>query len=305
MFEIFRPGLKIDFVGKAKVAVGISIALITLSLLSMVVRGFNWGIDFRGGILLQAKFDRDRSTPEVHEGVTALDIGRVQVQNFEGSSREFLIRIDTHGKDETVFQGDRVRKLFLEKFGQGAEVTRVELVGPKVGSELVSKAGQALFWSLLAMLAYIWFRFELDFGLGAIWATFHDVMIMLGAFSISGKEVNLPIVAALLTIVGYSVNDTIILFDRVRENVGRRRKSNFSEIVNMSVNETLSRTVLTSLTVLMSSVALFFLGGGVLHDFAFAMIVGVVTGTWSSIFIASPVVMWWRARIGTKSRAKA
>jgi preprotein translocase subunit SecF len=298
MFEIFPPDLKIDFVGKDKIAVGISLVVILTSLAFMIVRGFNWGVDFNGGILAQVRFEHDVSPTEVHEGASSLGFGEAEAQPFENSSREFLIRIDTRGKDEKQLDLTKVQPHFVEKFGPGTQLTRIESVGPKVGKELIQKGALALFWSLIAMLAYIWFRFTLDFGMGAIFATFHDVMVMLGAFSIFHREINLPIVAALLTIVGYSMNDTIILFDRIRENLARRRKSNFPEIVNMSINETLSRTILTSLTVFLSSLALFMVGGGVIHDFAFAMLVGVITGTWSSIFIASPITMWWRARYG-------
>jgi preprotein translocase subunit SecF len=298
MLEIFRHDLNIDFVGKSKVAVGISVVVIALCLGSIAVRGFNWGVDFRGGILAQVRFDRDLSPAEVHEAASALGLGEVEAQNFEGSKREYLIRIDTRGKDEKSLAGGAAQQAFVDKFGAGTQIGKIEMVGPKVGAELIQKGALALLWSLVAMLLYIWFRFTLDFGMGAVWATFHDVMVMLGAFSLSRREINLPIVAALLTIVGFSMNDTIILFDRVRENLGRRRKADFGEIVNISVNETLSRTVLTSLTVLLSSIALFFFGGGVLRDFSFAMIVGVLTGTWSSIFIASPIAMWWRKRFG-------
>ncbi|MFN7950277.1 MAG: protein translocase subunit SecF [bacterium] len=302
MFEIFPHDLKIDFIGRAKLAVGLSVSLVCVALLVIAVRGFNWGVDFRGGIVAQVQFDRDLGPEEVHDVAMSLGLGEVEAQSFEGSKREYLIRIDTRGKDEKQLAGGGVQHSLIEKFGAGTQVARIEMVGPKVGAELIQKGALALGWSLIAMLVYIWFRFTLDFGVGSVVALFHDVVLTLGAFAISDREINLPIVAALLTIVGFSMNDTVILFDRIRENLGRRRKLAFPEIVNLSVNETLSRTVLTSLTVLLSSIALFFFGGGVLRDFSFAMIVGVITGTWSSIFIASPIAMWWRDRFGVPGK---
>jgi preprotein translocase subunit SecF len=216
------------------------------------------------------------------------------VQNFgDAGENEYLINIESQVDDLEQFS-DKVKAALDAKFGKDSfEIRRSEAVGPKVGRDLRQKAMLAVFFSCIGMLIYIWFRFELRFGLGAVVGLAHDVLITMTFLSLTDTAIDLPVVAALLTIVGFSVNDTIIICDRIRENMPKMTRQKFSDIINASVNQTLSRTILTSGTLLLATLALFIFGGGVIHDFAFTMLIGVITGTYSSIFIACPVAIYW------------
>ncbi len=307
--ELIPPGTNIDFVGKRKLFFGVSLALILVGLVSLVVRGGpRYGIDFAGGTLIQVKFHKPVKTKEIRSALSGVVQGKAVVQSF-GEDNEYIVQLE-QSTEELEGLSSRVRDALAKAMGDEAvEIRRVEMVGPKVGKDLREKGLLAILFALGAILLYIWWRFELRFGLGAVAALFHDVLITVGAFSLFDKQFDLTTVAALLTIVGYSLNDTIVVYDRIREN--RKRlggKGDLVAIVNRSINETLSRTILTSGTTLLVVAALFALGGGVIHDFAFALLVGVVVGTYSSIYIASPVVLLFERRAAAAAgpaRAKA
>lgn len=291
--KIFKKVPEIDFLGKKKIAFLLSAILICVGLFSIFTKGFHYGIDFRGGTLVQVKF---QETPPLNE-IRALFKKNlntaVTITTFgEASENEIMISISqeaiSHEKDNL---SEAIDKVFDGKLSN-YDIRRIETVGPKVGNELKSKATQAVLYSLIGILAYIWFRFRFLYGIGAIIALFHDVMITLGIFSLLGKEISLTIVAALLTIVGYSLNDTIVVFDRVRENIPKLPKFKLEKVINISVNESLSRTLLTSITTFIVVAGLFAFGGDIIHDFAFAMLIGLVVGTYSSVFVASPAVIF-------------
>ncbi|RMG92901.1 MAG: protein translocase subunit SecF [Candidatus Dadabacteria bacterium] len=297
--EIIRPGTNYDFLGKRKIWFGVSLAVILLGLASLVVRGGpRYGIDFAGGTLIQVQFHKPVKAGEIRSALADVIQGQVVVQSF-GEEDEYIIQTE-QSSGELEGLAKQVHDALAQKLGDDTvEIRRVEMVGPKVGKDLREKGLLAVLFSLGAILLYIWWRFELRFGFGAVAALFHDVLITIGAFSLFNKQFDLTTVAALLTIVGYSLNDTIVVFDRIRENIKRAGgKGDLEALMNRSVNETLSRTLLTSLTTLLVVVALFVFGGGVIHDFAFALLVGIVVGTYSSIYIASPVVLALEKRAG-------
>jgi len=295
--QLIKPNTNIDFVGNRKLALIISAVLILIGLASLLVKGGpDYGIDFAGGTLIQVKFAEETDPGAIKKALSGLELGSLVVQSFGDNQNEFLIRVENTSAE---LQGlsVQIESTLENSYKQGSvDIRRVEMVGPQVGKDLRSKGLQAIFYAMIGILIYISWRFEFRFAVGAIIALCHDVLITLGAFSVFGKEIDLPIIAAFLAIIGYSLNDTIIVYDRIRENVGRHNKESFSFIVNRSVNETLSRTLLTSGTTLLVVLALFILGGGVIHNFAFAMLVGVVIGTYSSIFVASPILIFWEER---------
>lgn len=296
MFQIVSPDIHIDFIAIRKFAFAVSGALILTGIVSLIAHGGpNYGIDFTGGIMLHVRVNPDVTTAEIRKAVGELDVGEVAVQQFEGQSGEFLLRIPT--VDDAEISGGtpelikhRLREVFADR---GFEELRTEIVGPRVGKELRQRGILSVLFATLVMGLYIAIRFELRFGIGAGLALLHDVLVTLGALSLYGVEVNLSVVAALLTVVGYSVNDTVVVSDRIRENMHRDKRAKLAPLINASINETLSRTLLTTGTSLLVLVVLFFLGGGVIHAFAFTLIVGLTAGTYSSIFIASPVVEMW------------
>ncbi len=301
--QLIKPDTNFDFVGKRKLALMISAALILVGLVSLVVKGGpNYGIDFAGGTLVQVQFTKQTDAAEIKKALTDLQLGSPVVQHFGDSEDEYLIRVEKSSAELQGFSSN-IQQALETSYGEGAvDVRRVEMVGPQVGKDLRSKGLKAILYAMLGILVYISWRFEFRFAVGAIIALVHDVLITLGMFSIFGKEIDLPIIAAFLAIIGYSLNDTIIVYDRIRENLGKHHKEDFPFIVNRSVNETLSRTLLTSGTTLLVVVALFVLGGGVIHNFAFAMLVGILVGTYSSIFVASPVLIFWEERKATKGK---
>jgi preprotein translocase subunit SecF len=278
--------------------------MIGISLISLIIKGGpRYGIDFEGGTLVQVKFFNEVDISEVRVALDNLTIEGLSVQEFgEKEANEYLITMKkTTGELEGL--SENVKIALKNRFGrESLEVRRVEMVGPKVGKDLRKKGMLAVAFSILGMLIYIWWRFELRFGVGAILCLIHDVTITLGALSLTNKSVDLPIIAALLTVVGYSVNDTIIISDRIRENLKKMSRGRLRDIVNKSINQTLSRTCITAGTTLMVVIALFFLGGEVIHDFAFTLLVGICIGTYSSIFVASPLLIVWERLFPKKKR---
>ncbi len=299
--EIFKKITHVNFVGSMKLYFTLSIIAIIISIASVAWHGgLNLGIDFAGGTLVQVKFQQTTSTEGLRKALDTIKLGGSIIQQF--SPEEFVIRTAESTSDLKGLS-DHIEEALANSYGKGSfDVRRVEVVGPKVGKDLTQKAILAVVFSWIAMLLYIAWRFEFRYGVGGIIALIHDVIICIGALSIFNKEFSLTIVAALLTIIGYSINDTIVVCDRIRENVRKGGKKDLGEIINVSINETLSRTILASLTVFIVVVVLFFLGGEVLHDFAFVMLVGVFIGTYSSIFIATPVVLVWEKISPSKMR---
>jgi preprotein translocase subunit SecF len=301
--EFIKSGTKIDFMGKRTGAFIISGLLIIAGIVSLIVHGGpNYGIDFAGGTLIQIRFSKPVSPGEIRESLKDVGLtGMVQRFGAEGVG-EFLIRLQTTSSDLEGLSA-QIDDALAKRFGKNTfEIRRTEMVGPKVGKDLRSKGLQAIIFALIGILIYISFRFKFRFAVGAVVALAHDVLITIGVFSLANKEFSLPVLAALLTIVGYSLNDTIVVYDRIRENMGRMRRELFEKTVNISINETLSRTILTSCTTLIVVIVLFLMGGGVIHDFTFALLVGIVVGTYSSIFVASPLVVLWEKRFPTKRR---
>jgi preprotein translocase subunit SecF len=291
--QIIKPDINIDFVGKRMLAMILSGVLILIGLVSLVVNGGpNYGIDFVGGTLVQVKFTESTDAAKIKDSLASLDLGSVVVQSFGDDPNEFLIRVPATDKDKNL--SGKISGSLNMVYGEGmVDIRRMEMVGPQVGKDLRQKGLLSIVYAMIGILIYISWRFELRYAIGAIVALLHDVLITLGAFSITGREIDLPIIAAFLAIIGYSLNDTIIVYDRIRENYGKHQKKGFGEVVNRSINETLSRTILTSGTTLLVVLALFIFGGGVIHNFAFAMLVGILIGTYSSIFVASPVLIFW------------
>ena len=302
--ELIKPDININFIGYVKGALIFSLIVIGISLISLLIKGGpRYGIDFEGGTLVQVKFFNEVDISEVRVALDNLTIEGLSVQEFgEKEANEYLITMKkTTGELEGL--SENVKTALKNRFGrESLEVRRVEMVGPKVGKDLRKKGMLAVTFSILGMLIYIWWRFELRFGVGAILCLIHDVAITLGALSLANKPVDLPIIAALLTVVGYSVNDTIIISDRIRENLKKMSRGRLRDIVNKSINQTLSRTCITAGTTLMVVIALFFLGGEVIHDFAFTLLVGICIGTYSSIFIASPLLIVWERLFPKKKR---
>ena len=298
----FLVGTHINFLGHRRGAFILSAALILIGIISLVVQGGpKMGIDFEGGILLQVQFERAVSAESIREAIAEIGLGDSEIQHF-GSGREAIIRTrGTGGEDLT---GVILEALNAAHPGNQADVRRQELVGPKVGAELRNKASLAIFYALLLILIYISIRFEFKFAVGAVAALVHDVLVTLGLFSLTGRELSLPVIAAFLTVVGYSLNDTIVIYDRIREDRRKLYGKSFVDIVNTSLNESLSRTVVTSLTTLLVVLCLFFLGGEVIKDFAFALMVGVIVGTYSSLYVASPLVVEWEIHAEARRRRK-
>lgn len=304
--EFIKPDIKFDFVGKMKIAFSISVAAILISILSLVIHGGpNYGIDFAGGTLVQVKFQKETNADKIRSALTAIGMGDSVLQEFGArENNEYLIRTAESSEDLKGLS-DRIEESLASAFGKGSfEVRRVEIVGPKVGRELTEKGIMAMVLAWLAMLAYISWRFEFRYAVGAILALVHDVIITIGVFSILNREFTLVTVAALLTIIGYSINDTIVVYDRIRENIRKNPRQALADTINSSINQTLSRTILTAFTVVLVLVSLLFFGGAVIFDFALALLIGVIVGTYSSIFIASPIVLAWERAKPSKKRKK-
>ena len=270
-----------------------SITLILLSLIFLIFKGLNYGVDFKGGTLIEIRVETEKPDIEVlRSSFNKLNLGKISIKNF-GSDNDFVVKFKRDELNDPEFIENLQRNL-QQELTQDFSFRRVENVGPKVSSELLKAGVTAICLSLMAMLIYIWIRFEWQFSVGAIAALFHDVIITLGIFSALSLEINLSIVAAVLTIVGYSMNDTVVIYDRVRENLKKYSDIKIFDLTNLSINETLSRTIITSSTTLLALVSIFLFGGEILKGFSLAMILGVILGTYSSIFIANPLLVFFK-----------
>lgn len=298
--ELIKKPTHIDFMGMFKPALMFSVLLILAGVVSVFMHGgLKYGIDFAGGTLVQLKFESPPAIESIRSGLKEIGLADSTIQEF-GSPDTILIRVErSEGKLEEM--GARIKESLEQTRGfAGITVERVEMVGPKVGKDLRQKALLSMVYAIIGIVIYISWRFEFQYAIAAIIALMHDVLITMGAFSVLDKEFTLVLVAAFLTIIGYSLNDTIVIFDRIRENTRRKSKEPLSDIINTSINQTLSRTLLTSGTTLLVVAALFFLGGEIIHDFSFALLIGVVIGTYSSIFIASVFLIYWESRAHPK-----
>ena len=294
--QLFKDKTHFDFMGKIKGAMVLSGIVILIGLGSIAVSGgLKYGIDFAGGTLVQLHFKSPPDIEVIRDGLKTIGLGESTIQEF-GSKKDILIRVE-RSEEKLEAVGAMIKRSLSGEFNID-EITleRVEMVGPKVGRDLREKALLSILYAIIGIVIYISWRFEFQYAIAAIIALIHDVLVTMGAFSIFDKEFTLVIIAAFLTIIGYSLNDTIVVFDRIRENLRRRGKSSLSEIINSSINQTLSRTLLTSGTTLLVVVALFFFGGEIIHDFSFALLIGVFVGTYSSIFIASVFLVYWASR---------
>jgi preprotein translocase subunit SecF len=289
--EFIKPGLKIDFVGKMKYAIIFSLILTIISIASVIIHGgLNLGIDFAGGSIIQVKFQKDMSADKIRTALKSTRLENSIIQQF--GVNEFLIRTSESFHDQNLLK-ENVEIPLTTAFDKDYEIRRVEIVGSKVGMDFQRKAIFAVILSWLAMLVYIAWRFEFRYGLGGIIALVHDVVIVIGTISILKMEFTINILAAIFFIIGYSINDTIVVLDRIRENVKLNPKQKLADTINLSINQTLSRTILTSFTVFLTVIALYIWGGPVIHDLAFSLLVGVVFGTYSSVFISCPIVLFF------------
>tara|TARA_B100000767_G_C19717961_1_gene515840 strand:- start:176 stop:1081 length:906 start_codon:yes stop_codon:yes gene_type:complete len=278
----------INFTSKFKIANILSIAVFISSVLFILFKGLNYGIDFKGGTLIELRTNVSAEASNIRSILNDMNLGDVNVKKF-GKDGDYLIKVEQKNSNDNKMI-PQIKKNLSKNLNTEINFRRVENVGPKVSAELLQSSIIAISLSLAAMLFYIWIRFEWQFSVGSIIALFHDVVITLGVFSILSLEINLSIIAAALTIVGYSMNDTVVIYDRIRENLSKYNKLDINEIANLSINETLSRTIITSATTLLALLSIFILGGEILRGFSFAMILGVIIGTYSSIFVASPIL---------------
>ena len=284
-----------NFSSKFKYANILSLILFALSVILIFFKGLNYGIDFKGGTLIELR-SNNIDPALIRDTLKNMNLGDVNVKKF-GKEGDFLIKVEQKEDNNKLIP--EIKKNLSESLNSEINFRRVENVGPKVSAELLQSGIIAISLSLAAMLFYIWVRFEWQFSIGSIVALFHDVIITLGIFSLLSLEINLSIIAAVLTIVGYSMNDTVVIYDRIRENLGKYHKLDISNIANLSINETLSRTIITSVTTLLALFSIFILGGEILRGFSFAMILGVLIGTYSSIFVASPILKLFKVSYKT------
>ena len=287
--KLIKIDTHINFLSKAKILIIFSIILIVMSIALLFVKGLNYGIDFKGGTLIEVqKTSGLADVASVRLSLKSLDLGNIQLQEF-GKETDLLIRVEQ--MDDSEGEQQKIIKAISNAISSEYTIRRVEVVGPKVSAELIRKGVIAVFSAIFSVLIYIWFRFEWQFSIGAISALVHDIIITIGVFSLLQLEFNLSIIAALLTIVGYSLNDTVVIYDRIREELRKYKKMPLFELVNQALNLTLSRTLMTSITTLLALMSLYLFGGEVIKGFTFAMIWGVLIGTYSSIFIASPILI--------------
>lgn len=289
--ELIKPGVNIDFVGKMKYAMAFSLILIVIGIASLIYHGgFNLGIDFAGGSIIQVKFSKNVSADQIRESLESTKLENSTIQQF--GTNEFLIRTHEFFSDPEMLAAN-VEQPLSAAFHNDYEIRRVEVVGAKVSADFTRKAIIAVIFSWLAILIYVTWRFEFRYAAGGILALVHDTLIVIGAVAFMNMEFNINILAVLVFVIGYSINDTIVILDRIREIVKRNTKQKLSNIINMAINETLSRTILTSLTLFFTVLALYIFGGAVIRDFAFAMLIGTVAGTYSTIYIACTSVLFF------------
>ena len=275
----------------------ISLIIFTISLLLIFFKGLNYGIDFKGGTLIELRTEKSIKASSIRDTLSSMNLGDVNVKKF-GKDGDYLIKVEQKESNNNKLIPE-IKKKLTDNLNAEIDFRRVENVGPKVSAELLESSIIAISLALAAMLFYIWIRFEWQFSVGSIIALFHDVIITLGIFSLLSLEINLSIIAAVLTIVGYSMNDTVVIYDRIRENLFKYTKISISDIANLSINETLARTIITSVTTLLALVSIYTLGGEILRGFSFAMILGVIIGTYSSIFVASPILKFFKVSYKT------
>ena len=287
----------INFVSQFKKANIISIIIFILSILLVFFKGLNYGIDFKGGTLIELRTEKSIKASSIRDTLSSMNLGDVNVKKF-GKDGDYLIKVEQKESNNNKLIPE-IKKKLTDNLNAEIDFRRVENVGPKVSAELLESSIIAISLALAAMLFYIWIRFEWQFSVGSIIALFHDVVITLGIFSLLSLEINLSIIAAVLTIVGYSMNDTVVIYDRIRENLFKYTKISISDIANLSINETLARTIITSVTTLLALVSIYTLGGEILRGFSFAMILGVIIGTYSSIFVASPILKFFKVSYKT------
>jgi len=288
----------IDFSSKFKSANFLSLSLFVISILFIIFKGLNYGIDFKGGTLIELRSQsKNVNISEIRTSLGSMNLGDINVKQF-GKEGDYLIKVEQKRENNNELIPE-IKKILTNNLNAEINFRRVENVGPKISSELLQSGIVAISLSLAAMLFYIWIRFEWQFSIGSIIALFHDVIITIGIFSVLSLEINLSIIAAVLTIVGYSMNDTVVIYDRIRENLNKHTRLNINETANLSINETLSRTIITSLTTLLALFSIYILGGEILRGFAFAMILGVLIGTYSSIFVAAPVLKFFKVSYKT------
>jgi len=305
--QLIRPDINIDFVGKRHIFIAISTAINLAAILLLIFVGLNYGVDFVGGSVVQVRFDRETSADKIRGALAPLNLGEITVQDFGKSGHEYLVRFEKVSNIAGL--GRKLEEALNKSFGaKAAQVVRVESVGAKVGKDLRRDAIGAVVVATLFMGVFIAMRFRnvsASFGAGAVIALIHDILVVTGALVMSRLQFDLTTLAALLTVIGYSVHDTIIVSDRIREDALKRRREGLASIMNRAINETLSRTILTSGVAIVVLIALLALGGPILRPSAFTLLIGFITGTYSSIYIASPVVLFWerRVKIGTLSRA--
>lgn len=287
--KLIKDKLNIDFMARRKLAMIISVILVVISISSLTTQGLNLGVDFTGGTLVEVGYDGAVELESVRRKLAASEFGEATVQYF-GSASDVLIRVAPREGINTAEISGSILEL-LRSGGESVEMRRVEFVGPQVGEELTEDGGLAMIYALLGILIYVALRFQMRFSFGAIVALVHDVLITIGIFSVVQMDFDLTVLAALLAVIGYSLNDTIVVFDRIRENFHKLRKATSVEVINASLNQTLSRTIMTSVTTLLVLLALFLVGGEIIHSFSTALIIGVLIGTYSSIFVACPVTL--------------
>ncbi|WP_423823658.1 protein translocase subunit SecF [Salinisphaera sp. SPP-AMP-43] len=290
--RLIKSNTSIDFVGMARFAVIVSAVVLLISCASLAIGKLSFGIDFTGGVVVHVQYPQEANLNQVRTALDDAGYDQRTVQHF-GSADAVLIRLPATSGKEPATVGDKVMAA-LDSGTSGASLQSVEFVGPQVGNELINKGGLALLYTVIAILIYVIFRFHWKLATGAVVALVHDILITLGVFSLTHMDFDLTVLAALLAVLGYSLNDTIVVFDRIRENFRRMRKATPKEVVNASVNQTLARTLMTSGTTIMTLLALFFLGGPVIHGFAAALLVGIITGTYSSIFVASALALGFK-----------
>ena len=287
----------INFVSKFRKANIFSLIIFILSIIFIFFKGLNYGIDFKGGTLIELRTDTSISASAIRDSLKSMNLGDINVKKF-GKEGDYLIKVEQKNTNNSNLIPE-IKKTLADNLNADVDFRRVENVGPKVSSELLESSIIAISLALAAMLFYIWIRFEWQFSIGSIIALFHDVIITLGIFSVLSLEINLSIIAAVLTIVGYSMNDTVVIYDRIRENLLKYTKISISDVSNLSINETLSRTIITSITTLLALISIYILGGEILRGFSFAMILGVIIGTYSSMFVASPILKFFKVSYKT------
>ena len=284
--QLFKSATNFDFMGKRKLAIAFSAVLLLISIGALVGKGLNFGLDFTGGTLIELGYEHPVDLKEVRSVLETEGFKEAVVQHF-GTASDILIRIAPHEEQSNADISNRVMDLLKVHEDGKIDMRRVEFVGPQVGEELANDGGLAMIYALICILVYVGFRFEYRLAVGSVMALVHDVLITLGIFALFQLDFDLTVLAAILAVIGYSLNDTIVVFDRIRENFRKMRKGTSEEVINVSLNQTLSRTVITSFTTLLVLIALFIFGGKLIHGFATALLVGVVVGTYSSIYVAS------------------